>query len=96
MKGNRHKALTAYWKVFAENHTGNWKLIIMHELFILPDGHKRCTGCGEIMLSLTDDHTLVFPDGFLEDIDDDRLPQDFDPDTLPDGMCPDCEVFSNE
>ena len=68
----------------------------LHELFILPTGHKRCTGCSEIMLSLMDDHTLVCPDGFLSEIDDDRLPRDFNPDTLPDGLCPDCEAFSNE
>ena len=34
----------------------------LHEIFILPTGHKRCTGCGEIMLNMTDDHTLVCAD----------------------------------
>ena len=68
---------------------------MLHELFILPTGHKRCTGCSEIILNLTDDHILVCSDGFLDEIDDDRLPKDFNPDTLPDGMCPDCEELSN-
>lgn len=68
----------------------------LHELFIEPTGHKRCTGCGEIMLSLTDDHTLVCADGFLDEINDNLLPKDFDPDALPDGLCRDCEVLSNE
>ena len=66
----------------------------LHELFILPTGHKRCTGCGEIILNMTDDHTLVFPDRYLAEIDSDRLPADFDPNALPDGICPDCEVLS--
>ena len=66
----------------------------LHEIFILPTGHQRCRGCNEIMLSLTDDHTLVFPDGYLAEIDSDRLPADFDPNALPDGICPDCEVLS--
>ena len=68
----------------------------MPEIFILPTGHKRCTGCGEIMLRMTDDHTVVCSDGFLDDIDSEKLPENFDPDTLPDGLCPDCEAFSNE
>ncbi|MDE0013909.1 MAG: hypothetical protein OXU36_22400 [Candidatus Poribacteria bacterium] len=67
----------------------------MHEIFILPTGHKRCTGCGEIMLNMTDDHILVCADGFLSEIDSDRLPADFNPDTLPNDICPDCEVLSN-
>ena len=66
----------------------------LHEIFILPTGHKRCTGCGEIMLNMTDDHTLVCPDGFLSEISSELLPKDFDPNTLPDGFCPDCEVIS--
>ena len=66
----------------------------LREIFILPTGHKRCTGCGEIMLNMTDDHTLVCPDGFLEDIDSKLLPEDFNPDTLPDGICPDCDALS--
>ena len=68
---------------------------MLHEIFILPTGHKRCTGCSEIILSLTDDHILVCSDGFLDDIDEERLPKDFNPDVLPDGMCPDCEDLSN-
>ncbi|RKU26775.1 hypothetical protein C6499_12750 [Candidatus Poribacteria bacterium] len=68
---------------------------MLHEIFILPTGHKRCTGCSEIMLNMTDDHTLVCADEFLSEIDDDRLPKDFNPDALPDGLCPDCEVLSN-
>ena len=68
----------------------------MQQLFIEPTEHKHCTGCGEIMLSLTDDHTLVCADGFLDEINDNLLPKDFNPDALPDGLCPDCEVLSNE
>ena len=67
----------------------------LHEIFILPTGHKRCAGCGEIILNMTDDHTLVCTDAFLSEIDDDRLPKDFNPDTLPVGLCPDCEVLSD-
>ena len=67
----------------------------LHEIFILPTGHKRCTGCGEIILNMTNDHTLVCADGFLSEIDDNRLPKDFNPDTLPNGLCPDCEVLSD-
>lgn len=66
----------------------------LHEIFILSTGHKRCTGCGEIMLNMTDDHTLVCPDGFLSEISSELLPKNFDPDTLPDGLCADCEVLS--
>ncbi|MCY4553614.1 MAG: hypothetical protein OXC79_08065 [Candidatus Poribacteria bacterium] len=66
----------------------------LHEIFILPTGHKRCTGCGEVILNMTDDHTLVCADGFLSEIDSDRLPADFNPTTLPNGICPDCEVLS--
>ena len=63
----------------------------LQELFILPNGHKRCTGCGEIILSLTDDHLLVCTDEWVSEIEEKRLPKDFNPDALPDGMCPDCE-----
>ena len=66
----------------------------LHEIFILPTGHKRCTGCGEVMLNMTDDHTVVCPDGFLSEIDRQKLPKDFNPDALPDGICPDCEELS--
>ena len=66
----------------------------LHEIFILPTGHKRCSGCGEIMLNMTEDHTLVCPDGFLSEVSSELLPKDFDPDTLPDGLCPDCEGLS--
>ena len=68
----------------------------LHELFILPTRHKRCTGCGEIILKLTGDHLLVCPDGFLSEIDSDRLPKNFAPNTLPAGLCPDCEELSDE
>ena len=70
---------------------------LLHEIFILPTGHKRCTGCGDspLMLNMTDDPIVVCPDGFLENIDGKGLPEDFNPDTLPDGMCPDCEVLSD-
>ena len=67
----------------------------LHEIFILPTGHKRCTGCNEIMLNMTDDHTLVCADEFLSEISSEKLPEDFDPNTLPDGICPDCERLSN-
>lgn len=66
----------------------------LHEIFILPTGHKRCTGCHEVMLNMTDDHTLVCADEFLSEISNGLLPEDFNPDALPDGMCPDCEVLS--
>lgn len=66
-----------------------------HELFIQPTGHKRCTGCGEIIFNLTDDHILVCSDGFLSDIENERLPENFDPNHLPEGLCPDCEELSN-
>lgn len=68
----------------------------LHELFILPTGHKRCRRCDEIMLSLTDDHTLVCDDAFLSGISSEKLPEDFNPDALPNGICPDCEVLLNE
>ena len=68
----------------------------LHEIFILPTGHKRCTGCGEIMLNMTDDHIFVCPDGFLSHISSEKLPKDFDPNNLPEGLCPDCEELSNE
>ena len=67
----------------------------LHEIFILPTGHKRCTGCNEIMFNMTDDHTLVCADEFLSEISNELLPKDFDPNTLPDGLCPDCERLSN-
>ena len=51
----------------------------LHEIFIQPDGHKRCTGCGEIIFNMTDDHLLICPDSFLDDISDDILPKDFNP-----------------
>ena len=66
----------------------------LHEIFILPTGHKRCTGCGEIILNMTDDHILVCPDGFLSEINRALLPDGFAPNHLPDGLCPDCEVLS--
>lgn len=65
----------------------------LHEIFILPTGHKRCTGCGEIILNMTDDHILVFADAFLSEISSEKLPEDFDPKNLPVGLCPDCEDF---
>ena len=68
----------------------------LHEIFILPTGHKRCTGCGEIMLNMTDDHTLVCEDAFLDEISNDLLPKDFNPDALPDGTCPDCSRTSHD
>ena len=66
----------------------------LHEIFIEQDGHKRCTGCGEIVFNMTDDHIMVCPDSYLENFSMDVLPKDFNPDALPDGMCPDCKVFS--
>lgn len=68
----------------------------LHEIFIQPTGHKRCTGCGEIILNMTDDHILICPDGLLSWIRRGELPKDFDPNNLPDGLCPDCEELSNE
>ena len=66
----------------------------LHEIFILPTGHKRCTGCGEIILNMADDPILVCSDGFLSEIDGALLPDDFAPHTLPDSLCPDCEELS--
>ena len=66
----------------------------LHEIFILPTGHKRCGGCGDIILNLTDDHILVCPDGFLSEIESERLPENFEPNNLPEGLCPDCEELS--
>lgn len=68
----------------------------LHEIFICPTGHERCDGCGEIILNMTDDHTLVCPDGFLSDIDSQLLPDDFDPNNLPIGLCPDCENLKGD
>ena len=63
----------------------------LREIFIRSTGHKRCRGCDEIILNMTDDHILVCPDEFLSKIDSDRLPENFDPHTLPEDVCPDCE-----
>lgn len=63
----------------------------LHEFFIEPTGHKRCTGCSEIIFNLADDHILVCPDGFLSEIENERLPENFDPNHLPKGLCSDCE-----
>ena len=63
----------------------------LREIFIRSTGHKRCRGCDEIILNMTDDHILVCPDEFLSEIDSDRLPENFDPHTLPEDVCPDCE-----
>ena len=66
----------------------------LHEIFILPTGHKRCGGCSEIILNMTDDHIFVCHDGFLSEIDSKLLPENFEPNTLPEGLCPDCEELS--
>ena len=51
----------------------------LHEIFIQPDGHKRCTGCGEIIFNMTDDHLLICPDSFLDDISERHLTERLQP-----------------
>ena len=65
----------------------------LREIFVLPTGHKRCTGCNDVLLNMTGNHILACSDEALSDIDRNLLPIDFDLGTLPDSICPDCEVY---
>ena len=64
-------------------------------IVILPQGHKRCRGCGDVILFMSDEILLVVTDEFFLEIEDDLLPTGFYIEKLPFGICPECENMEN-
>lgn len=68
----------------------------LNEIFIAPQGHTRCSGCGEIVFQMTDGFIMICPENFLAKLERKRLPKNFNPSELPAGTCPECIQTAQE